>query len=132
MSEPSSCTFPTIEVVPVKVAWSCDRAGDRCDIWQIVGDDGAVVPTCSPAELASAIQLQIEKLPAHDPHRPRGRITENFSITAMVEGTLEVFRCTALRRSGRLPASQAELGERSSVLEIGGEALARPEAKGHD
>lgn len=65
---------------------------DVGDSAMIVGDAGIVVPPSSPEALAKAIEQQIRNLGAHDPARPRRRIVDNFSMDAMVERTLDVFR----------------------------------------
>ena len=70
-------------------------ATDVGDSAMIVGDSGMVVPPASPADLAGAVERQIERLPAHDPAVPRARIVDNFSLAAMVDRTVEVFRSLA-------------------------------------
>lgn len=65
---------------------------DVGDSAAIVGDAGTVVPRASPAALAAAIERQIRNLDEHDPSIPRRRIVESFSMEAMVERTMEVFR----------------------------------------
>jgi glycosyltransferase involved in cell wall biosynthesis len=65
---------------------------DVGDSAAIVGDAGAVIPPSSPEALAEAIAAQIRNLRTHDPEKPRQRILDNFSVDAMVERTLAVFR----------------------------------------
>ena len=65
---------------------------DVGDSAAIAGDAGTVVPPSSPAAFADAVQRQIERLPAHDPSVPRARIVDSFSLAAMVDRTLGVFR----------------------------------------
>jgi glycosyltransferase involved in cell wall biosynthesis len=65
---------------------------DVGDSAAIVGDLGMVVPPSSPPSLAEAIERQIDGLGTHDGAAARRRIVENFSASAKVDRTLEVFR----------------------------------------
>jgi glycosyltransferase involved in cell wall biosynthesis len=73
---------------------------DAGDSAAIVGGTGTIVPVGSPEALANAIEAEIRGLPTHDSQLPRARILENFSISAMVDGTLEVFRSAEAAPSG--------------------------------
>jgi glycosyltransferase involved in cell wall biosynthesis len=64
---------------------------DVGDSAMIVGNTGTVVPLGSPEALAEAILAQAASLDRHDRRVPRARIVENFSISEMVERTLDAF-----------------------------------------
>jgi glycosyltransferase involved in cell wall biosynthesis len=74
---------------------------DVGDSAAIVGEHGIVVPPESPDALATAIVTAARALPNHDPAAARRRIVENYSVDAMVERTLDVFR-SVLRGSAEL------------------------------
>lgn len=65
---------------------------DVGDSAAIVGSAGIVVPASSPEALAQAMLTQSASLDRHEPEKVRARIVENFSVDAMVEGTLKAFR----------------------------------------
>lgn len=70
---------------------------DVGDSAAIVGDKGVVVPASSPALLAAAIEQQIAGLSEHRPDQARARIVENFSISAITDRTLDIFRSLVSR-----------------------------------
>lgn len=65
---------------------------DAGDSAAIVANLGLVVPASDPAALAEGLLSQIGSLARHDPEQCRARIVENFSVSAMVERTVEIFR----------------------------------------
>jgi len=70
---------------------------DAGDSAAIVGSLGTVVPAGSATALADAITAEVAKLPSHDPAGPRQRIVEQFSVDAMVDATVAVFRSSTRR-----------------------------------
>jgi len=64
---------------------------DVGDSGQIVGATGTVVPPGSATAIANAILRQAESLASHRADEPRARIIENFSMSMMVENTLQAF-----------------------------------------
>ena len=64
---------------------------DVGDSGQIVGATGTVVPPGSATAIANAILRQAELLASHRADEPRARIIENFSMSMMVENTLQAF-----------------------------------------
>lgn len=75
---------------------------DAGDSAAIVGTMGSVVPVSSPGELALAIESQIESLPSHNPAAARTSIVGRFSIDAMLDRTLDVFREVLCSRNGNV------------------------------
>lgn len=69
---------------------------DVGDSAKIVGDLGIVVPPSDPDALANAILKAVTGLSQAQKKRARERIVSNFSVAAMVEGTILLFN--------RLPA----------------------------
>lgn len=63
---------------------------DVGDSASIVGRSGTVVAASSATALADGILLEIAKLARHDASLPRTRIVRQFSVAAMIEGTVEV------------------------------------------
>jgi glycosyltransferase involved in cell wall biosynthesis len=80
---------------------------DAGDSASIVGEFGTVVPTSSPELLAEALRAEIGRLPAHDPAEPRARIIDKYSIPAMVDRTLEIFRRARMSAEGSRRAAAA-------------------------
>ena len=75
---------------------------DVGDSRAIVGDFGTVVPAGSAAALAAAMQSVIATRKDHDPRLPRQKIVTEFSVSAMVERTLEALQSAAAgERTGR-------------------------------
>lgn len=70
---------------------------DVGDSAAIVGETGIVVPPSSPTALAGAIERQIASLHEHRPEPARDRIVENFSIEAVTDRTLDIFRSLVSR-----------------------------------
>ncbi len=64
---------------------------DVGDSAAIIDSSGTLVPPAAPEALANAILVQAASLDRHDPEKPRQRIAENFSISAMVDRTLDAF-----------------------------------------
>lgn len=64
---------------------------DVGDSARIVGTAGTVIPPGSPTALADAILRQADSLEIHRAGVARAQIVENFSMSMMVEHTLEAF-----------------------------------------
>jgi glycosyltransferase involved in cell wall biosynthesis len=79
---------------------------DAGDSAAIVANLGVVVPVSDPAALAEGLISQIGNLARHNPGRSRARMVENFSISAMAERTVAIFRDRDAQSRGTPEAAQ--------------------------
>jgi len=65
---------------------------DVGDSKMLVGDAGTIIPPGSADTLADALLAQVAASGRQDPAFPRARIVESFSVSRMVDRTLDAFR----------------------------------------
>jgi glycosyltransferase involved in cell wall biosynthesis len=111
-----ACSASITEGFPnaVAEAMACGKpcvVTDVGDCALIVGDCGSVVRPCDPQGLASAILNELERRSPARSAAARRRIVDNFSLSRMVERTVDalvdVMRCRALTNEHGLGSSPA-------------------------